>query len=186
MSGVFGWSGERSCSPPFVTRVRYRFEAAALLCRPDLAIPEDAGRISDRLLRIGLGFAGVAFPPQVLGAAVRVKDDGHKPVPDATCDGRGPGGDLLHRPPPGPGTSMASRASSARRQVRVSPASNASPDAIIMMATRFSSWGVAATWLSSTSSAFERVKRRSPTPLLMWTGMVSALPQFQAGGRGRR
>src|SRR5882762_2763846 len=47
--------------------------------------------------------------------------------------------DARHRPPPGPGTSVADLASSARRQVRVSPASNASRDAIIMIATRFAS-----------------------------------------------
>src|SRR5438128_4197629 len=52
---------------------------------------------------------------------------------------------VLHLPPPGPGTSVVDRPSSARRQVSVSPASNASRDAIIMMATRFASWGVACT-----------------------------------------
>src|SRR5467141_2446114 len=81
--------------------------------------------------------------------------------------------DARHRPPPGPGTSVADRPSSARRQVRVSPASNASREAIIMMATRFASWGVAATWTSSTSSPLERVRRRSPRLVRMWTGMVS-------------
>src|SRR5712664_4010523 len=64
----------------------------------------------------------------------------------------------LHRLPPGPGTIVADWPSSARRQVRVSPASNASREAIIMMATRFASWGVAATWLSSTSSPLARVR----------------------------
>src|SRR5712675_2200468 len=77
----------------------------------------------------------------------------------------------LHRVLPGPGTSVAPRASSARRQVRVSPASNASRDAIIMMATRLASWGVAATWLSRTSSPLDRVRRRSPWGLLMCTGI---------------
>src|SRR5258708_3100085 len=71
-------------------------------------------------------------------------------------------GDAHHRPPSGPGTSVADLASSTRRQVRVLPASNASRDAIIMIAIRFASWGVAATWLSSTSSPLERVRRRSP------------------------
>src|SRR5258706_4254916 len=81
-----------------------------------------------------------------------------------------------HCPPPGPRSTAADWPSSARRQVRVSPASNASRDAIIMIATRFASWGVAATWLSSTSSPLERVRRRSPWGLLIWTGIVSALP----------
>src|SRR5258705_362903 len=39
-----------------------------------------------------------------------------------------------HRPPPGPGTIVADWPSSAGRQVRVSPASNASREAIIMIA----------------------------------------------------
>src|SRR6266404_5914725 len=77
----------------------------------------------------------------------------------------------LHRPPPGPRNMVADRPSSARRQVRVSPTSNASRDAIIMIAIRFASWGVAATWLSSTSSPLERVRRRSPWRLLMCTGI---------------
>src|SRR5258706_7551429 len=93
--------------------------------------------------------------------------------------------DALHRSPPGPGTRVADLASSARRQVRVSPASNASRDAIIMIAIRFASWGVAATWLSRTSSALERVRRRSPTPLLMWTG-IRRLLRLRGGARGRR
>src|SRR5258708_26708414 len=73
----------------------------------------------------------------------------------------------LHRLPPGPGTIVADLPLSARRQVRVSPTSNASRDAIIMIAIRFASWGLAATWLSSTSSPFNRVSRRSPWGLLM-------------------
>src|SRR6266853_4366875 len=79
--------------------------------------------------------------------------------------------DARHRPPPGPGTIVADWPSSARRHVKVSPASNASRDAIIMIAIRFASWGVAATWLSSTSSPLERVRRRSPTPARIWTGI---------------
>src|SRR5258705_5392558 len=43
----------------------------------------------------------------------------------------------LHLPPPGPGTIVADWPSSARRQVKVSPASNASREAIMMIATRF-------------------------------------------------
>src|SRR5882762_7716401 len=62
--------------------------------------------------------------------------------------------DVRHRPPPGPGTIVADWPSSARRHVNVSPASNASREAIIMMAIRFASWGVAATWTSSTSSSW--------------------------------
>src|SRR6266436_938824 len=89
--------------------------------------------------------------------------------------------DARHRPPPGPGTIVADWPSSARRQVRVSPVSNASRDAIIMIAIRFASWGVAATWTSSTSSALERVRRRSPTPIRMCPGMVIALPQRRRG-----
>src|SRR5260221_2415546 len=80
--------------------------------------------------------------------------------------------DARHRPPPGPGTIVADWPSSARRHVNVSPASNASREAIIMIATRFASWGVAATWLSSTSSPFDSVRRRSPWGLLMWTGIM--------------
>src|SRR5258706_12697995 len=91
----------------------------------------------------------------------------------------------LHRLPPGPGTIVADRPSSARRQVRVSPASNASRLAIIMMATRFASLGVAATWLSRISSALGRGRRRSPTPLLMWTG-IRRLPQARGGARCHR
>src|SRR5712664_4410800 len=92
--------------------------------------------------------------------------------------------DARHRPPPGPRSTVADWASSACRQVRVSPASNASRDAIIMIAIRFASWGVAATWLSSTSSALERVRRRSPTPLRMWTG-IRRLLRLRGGARGR-
>src|SRR5258708_374199 len=91
----------------------------------------------------------------------------------------------LHRPPPGPGTIVADWPSSARRQARVSPASNASRLAIIMIAIRFASWGVAATWLSRTSSPLARVRRRSPTPLLMWTG-IRRLPQARGGARCHR
>src|SRR6266853_2353049 len=87
----------------------------------------------------------------------------------------------LHRPPPGPGTIVADWPSSARRQVRASPTSNASRLAIIMIAIRFASWGVAATWTSSTSSPLERVRRRSPWGLLMWTG-IRRLPAVRAGG----
>src|SRR5258706_8479183 len=71
-------------------------------------------------------------------------------------------GNALHRPPPGPRSTIADWPTSARRQVRVSPASNASRDAIIMIAIRFASWGVAANWLSSTSPSFDKVRRRSP------------------------
>src|SRR5258708_7645397 len=95
-----------------------RFEAAALLYRPHLAIPEDAGRVGERLVRIGLGFAGVAFPAQILWAAVRVKDDGDKGLPDAAGDASsivlpavlgklrrisGGVGRLVYVPPPPPG-----------------------------------------------------------------------------------
>src|SRR5467141_2340357 len=79
--------------------------------------------------------------------------------------------DVRHRPPPGPGTIVADWPSSARRHDKVSPASNASRLAIIMIAIRFASWGVAATWLSRTSSPLERVRRRSPWGLLIWTGI---------------
>src|SRR5258708_31833203 len=89
--------------------------------------------------------------------------------------------DARHRPPPGPCSTAANWPSSARRQVKVSPASNASRLASIMMPMRFASWGVAATWLSSTSSPLERVRRRSPWGLLIWTG-IRRLPGFQAGG----
>src|SRR5258706_11552195 len=77
-----------------------------------------------------------------------------------------------HCPPPGPRSTVADCVSC--RQVSVSPTSNASWLAIIMIATRFASWGVAATWLSRTSSPLERVSRRSPWGLLIWTGMSAA------------
>src|SRR6266404_1365544 len=162
-------------------RVGDRGQSPTSLIGADFAIPDDTRRIRDRLIRSGLGFAGKA-----LQAAVRVIDDGDKTRPNAAGDGCWPGGDdLLHRQPPGPGTSVADWPSSARRQVRVSPASNASRDAIIMMATRLASWGVAATWLSSTSSALERVRRRSPTPLRIWTGIRHPL-RLRGGARGHR
>src|SRR3981189_3809854 len=44
--------------------------------------------------------------------------------------------DVRHRPPPGPGTIVADWPSSARRHDKVSPASNASRDATLMMAPR--------------------------------------------------
>src|SRR5258706_10286275 len=56
--------------------------------------------------------------------------------------------DVRHRPPPGPGTIVADRPSSARRQVKVSPASNASRLASIIMPMRFASCGVAASCVS--------------------------------------
>src|SRR5712664_3118362 len=93
--------------------------------------------------------------------------------------------DARHRPPPGPRSTVADWASSACRQVRVSPASNASRDAIIMIAIRFASWGVAATWLSSTSSPLVRVRRRSPWGLLIWAG-IRRLLQFGGRARGGR
>src|SRR5882762_3282348 len=88
----------------------------------------------------------------------------------------------LHLPPPGPGTIVADWPSSARRQVKVSPASNASRLAIIMIAIRFASWGVAATWLSRTSSPLVRVRRRSPWGLLIWTG-IRRPPCCRAGAK---
>src|SRR6266446_4771773 len=77
--------------------------------------------------------------------------------------------DACHCPPPGPRSTVADCVSC--RQVSVSPTSNASREAIIMIAIRFASWGVAATWLSSTSSPLVRVRRRSPWGLLIWTGI---------------
>jgi len=65
-------------------------------------------------------------------------------------------------PTPGPGTNVADLASSARRQVKVSPASNASREAIIMIAMRFASWGLAASWLSTISPPEVSVRRKSP------------------------
>src|SRR5258707_13745917 len=92
---------------------------------------------------------------------------------------------VLHRPPPGPGINVADLASSARRHVRVSPASKASREAIIMIAIRFASWGLAASWLLRTSSPLERVRRGSPWPLRMWTA-IRRLPQFGGGAPGGR
>src|SRR5258708_6208870 len=72
--------------------------------------------------------------------------------------------DALHRSPPGPRSTVADWPL-AFRQVRVLPASNASRDAIIMIAIWFASWGVAASWLSITLPSEVRVSRRSPTPV---------------------
>src|SRR5258708_39955204 len=89
--------------------------------------------------------------------------------------------DARHRPPPGPGTIVADWPSSARRHVNVSPASNASRLAIIMIAIRFASWGLAASRLSTISPPEASVSLKSPwVVLLIWTG-ISRLPQF---GRG--
>src|SRR6266446_6519883 len=85
--------------------------------------------------------------------------------------------DACHCPPPGPRSTVADCVSC--RQVRVSREAN------IMIAIRFASWGVAATWLSRTSSPLERVRRRSPRGLLIWTG-IRRLPQARAGARGGR
>src|SRR5258708_662544 len=133
---------------------------------PDEVRRADLGEVVEqgRVVELDAGRSsriGCARPADRAGA--RIVDSGFR--------------DVRQRPPPGPGINVADWPSSARRQVRVSPASNASREAIIMMATRFASWGVAATWLSNTSSPLERVRRRWPTPLLIWPSM-RRLPQF--------
>src|SRR5258706_9823929 len=134
----------------------------------------DPGKVVEQVRVVELdagrsGQIGGARPADRAGA--RIVDSGFR--------------DVRHRPPPGPGTIVADWPSSARRQLRVSPASNASRLAIIMIAIRFASWGVAATWTSRTSSPLERVSRRSPWGLRMWTG-IRRLPQARGGARCHR
>src|SRR5262249_4624139 len=126
-----------------------------------LAIPDDARRIGERLVGIRLGLSGMAFPAQIFGAAVRMKDDGDEGVPNPTCDGHGPGENGLHRPPPGPGTSVVSRLSACRTSRR-SPACSASRLANIMIPMRAASSPVAATWLSTISPPEVSVSLKSP------------------------